>query len=289
MTQDALISFINKIKQEKHRPVCIKHRALTGEVGCDAARELAKVTFCPHLEGIEVDLHMTADKVLLIRHDFAVKIGRKLEWLHDLSLAEIRQVLSADECLTLADFLQKMKTNDLILDLELKQPGIVAPVMKMCRQFGVEDRVYLTTVNEQAFFEIKQYDPDLACMFGYPPDKGKNISDNWWAAPAVQLILLYMKWLIIPITDKIIRRTGSNFLSFYHKVVSPELVKFIHEQGLLCSAATINYRDDTLADQSVQVMANLLQAGFDLIKIDYPDLLNEAYKVAGKNNVFHFD
>ncbi len=280
MKHQDLKNLIKNIRERENRPAFIMHRALTGNRGSDAVKELETALNSDEIDGIEVDLQATADNHLLVRHDFAIRFGMSNKWLKELNLNEVREKLSERDCLTLDKFAQMMKKTDKIVDLEIKQPGLAKKIIKICQHYGIYDRVYFTTIYEDILKEIQEADPGVACMYGYPADKGKNVSRSRLLLPLIKLVVLWIRLRIISISDNLVKKTGTYFMSYYHKVVTPELVKHLHEKGILSSAATVYLRERADDDQGIKDIVKLLKTDIDLIKVDHPHLLTEALAIA---------
>jgi glycerophosphoryl diester phosphodiesterase len=275
-----LKNLIKKLHKEEHRPLCFYHRALSGLNGSNATQELKNILKKKNVDGIEIDVQSTKDGKIIVRHDFALLINGKSEWIKELRLKDIRKVLSDIECITFEKFLKLIGKPNVLIDIEIKNLGIAKEVIKLCYKYNVYSKVVFTTLYEDIYDEIQALDPQVVCMFGYPRDKGKNLSSAKWAQPLIKVAVAWIRWNIVPITQKISGRIDTEFLSYYHKVVTPELVTFIHKQKKICAGATVNLRDDTLEQKSLFAMVSMLKAKVDILKTDYPHLFGQALELS---------
>jgi glycerophosphoryl diester phosphodiesterase len=124
-------------------------------------------------DGIETDVQMTKDGVLVLLHDN--KINRTSNGkgrLLDMTYQELLQynfnngfkeevkIPRLDELLAL------IKGTKLILDLEIKDiktPSMAHDTAMMVKDYGVEDQVYFSSVSLERMVEIKRYLPQNYC------------------------------------------------------------------------------------------------------------------------------
>ena len=117
------------------------------EIGCD---------------GIELDVHLTKDNVLVIIHDEDIKRTANGQGLvRDMTFEELRRfdysagfkgVYGFNEIPTLREYFELVKDTDIITNIELKTgifeyPTIEQRVIDMIREFGLEKKIILSSFN----------------------------------------------------------------------------------------------------------------------------------------------
>jgi glycerophosphoryl diester phosphodiesterase len=126
-------------------------------------------------DGIELDVHLTADDRIVIIHD--EDVGRTTNgkgFVKDLSFEKIKQldagqgqaIPSLDEYF---DFVQNL---DLITNIELKNlifpyQGLEERVIRLIRKRRLEDRVIFSSFNHQSIYLCKSTAPEIKCGLLY--------------------------------------------------------------------------------------------------------------------------
>lgn len=218
---------------------------------------------------LEMDLHQSADGVLVLMHDETVDRttdGRGL--IRELSLAELKQLdagydWSPDgeqstpfrgqgiQVPTLEEVFQAFP--DYLFNIEIKQvePSVGAAFCDLIRQYGLEIRVLVASFHSQAMQDFRQACPQVATS------ATRSETTIFFALNSV-----YLGRLVTPPYQAVQVPEYSSGL----RVLSPRFVRGAHGRGLEVHAWTIN----TTAD-----MQRFLDMGVDGLITDRPDLLLE--------------
>lgn len=264
-----------KNARQNGRPLCFYHRA-TGLKGQKSLSKCLEAFGLTSLDGVEFDVQATADGQVVIRHNFAFQTPSDWKWVKKVSLEFLRQHLSSEECPTLKELFSGLGSTEKIINIELKQPGIAQKVIQICRAEGFERQLVLTTCYQKIFEEIQAIDDQLACIFGYPRDLGRNLSQRWWVQPGVKLMMRLMRLTLPKTIANTAKRRPTRFFSFSHQLLSRELVKAVRDLGGFCFGATLNIRGELDQNQSLLAMKQMVNWGVDLALVDYPELFSKA-------------
>ena len=137
------------------------------------------------VDGIELDVHMTKDQQLVIIHDETVNrtcngTGR----VKDMTVEELKQldassifagVYGKNEIPTLREYMELVKDLPLITNIELKTnlydyEGLPEQVYEMIKEFGLQDRIIISSFNHFTVMRMKAIAPEL--KYGF-------LSDTW--------------------------------------------------------------------------------------------------------------
>jgi glycerophosphoryl diester phosphodiesterase len=146
-------------------------------------------------DGIELDVHLSADGVPVVIHDFAVDAttdgsGR----VSEMTLAQIKQLdagthfdpaFAGARIPTLAEVLQAFGDR-LLLNVELKSVslrdnGLERAVLAMVKKHELESRVLLSSFNPFSLRRAKRVAPDVRAGLLYAPDLPLFLSRAWLA------------------------------------------------------------------------------------------------------------
>lgn len=203
--------------------------------------------------GIETDVQMSKDGVLVLCHDERLErttdgrgllAGHTWEELQRLDAGSWFDPSFAGERLPrLEDLFALAAGTKLLLNLELKSgvvlyPGIEAEVVALIKDYGLRERVIISSFNHFSLVAIKRLDPEI------------------------ETGILYMEGLVDPWLYA--RHVGADALHPLFYGVRPEIVAGAHEAGLRVNAWTV--------DEPAQAKA-LIQAGVDGLITNHPDRL----------------
>ena len=119
--------------------------------------------------GIETDVHMTKDGVLVLFHDDTLeRVTGQPGAVSDYTYAELREFLVHnrtndrwDRITTLEQFLHCFGWRDLTFAIEIKQRGIEKEIADMIRQHKVGSKCVVTSFKFDCIEKIKAYAPEL--------------------------------------------------------------------------------------------------------------------------------
>lgn len=128
-------------------------------------------------QGIELDVHLSRDGEVVILHDeFVDRTSDGTGLVSSLTLAELKKLnfahlypdLDAQRIVTLAEYLEWVREQPLITNIELKNgilpyPGLEERVCDLVRSFGLQERVLISSFNHPSLVKMKQLDPELKC------------------------------------------------------------------------------------------------------------------------------
>ncbi len=124
-------------------------------------------------DGIELDVQLTRDGEVVICHDERLeRTSNGQGWLKNYSLSELKKLdfhanhleYGFVEIPTLAEFLQFMRSNELEINIELKNSVIFysdleKKVLEIVARYGLEERVIYSSFNHYSLLDIKKINP----------------------------------------------------------------------------------------------------------------------------------
>lgn len=216
---------------------------------------------------LEMDIHSTADGVLVVMHDDTVE--RTTDGggpIQALTLDQIKTLdagynWSADdgqtypyrgqgiEVPTLEEVFASFPDTPLNIEIKQEEPSIVAPFCQLIRAYDMSDRVLVASFHQEAISNFRRQCPEVATTAGETQAivlfaLSKVFLDSVYT-PAAQAVQ-------VPETRRGLR------------VLTPRFLEAAHSSGLKVHAWTINDVDD---------MQRLLELGVDGLITDYPDQL----------------
>lgn len=132
------------------------------------------------IDGIEFDVQMTADGVLVVCHDeHLLRLANKDAYLKDLTYSELLDLdfsfpwqgkHGVHKIPSLDEFLFWAKDKNLELNLEFKTSlvpynGIVPAAIQLVKKYGLEDKMIYSSFNHETVIEVKKIEPEYKCGF----------------------------------------------------------------------------------------------------------------------------
>ena len=153
------------------------HRGFSGEYPENTmiAFEKALEAGC---EGIENDVHLTKDGVLVIIHDEQIdRTGNASGWVKDMTYEELCKVdfsykftdkVGFQKIPTLDEYLTLVQDQDIITNIELKTgiieyEGIEQAVYDKVKAYGLVDKVVISSFNHESVKRMKEIAPKMKC------------------------------------------------------------------------------------------------------------------------------
>lgn len=121
--------------------------------------------------GIETDVQMTKDGVLVLFHDDTIiRLTGAEGSIQDYTLEQLRQFTfenngRTDKIVTLEDFLQQFGWRDITFAIEIKQAGIESKVVDMIRKYGIQTKTIVTSFMLDSVRATKEYAPEQKVGF----------------------------------------------------------------------------------------------------------------------------
>jgi len=241
----------------------IAHRGFSGKYPENTMRAFDEAVKAG-CDGIETDLHMTKDGILVICHDETINrttdgSGNIAEYnYNELSKfdAGIKygQEFQGEKIPSLDEFLAYVKDRDLLINLELKNNVIdyermEERVIKKIYEYKLNTRVILSSFNHYSMIKAKKIDSKIKTGLLY--------------SESIYNVHKYAKKL-----------KADALHPFYQYVFDENIVKKIHDMGISINAWTV--------DSEIH-MKKLINLGIDGIITNYPDRLYSVNHTASDN------
>lgn len=208
--------------------------------------------------GIETDVQMTKDGVLVLIHDeYVNRTTNGTGLVKDFNFNEISKLdagsyLKPDfsQCRipTVEDLINLIKDKDIIINFEIKSGVIIyehieEKLIELIHKHKIENKVILSSFNHYSMVKCKEI--------------SKEIKTG----------LLYMAGLYEP--EIYCQHVGADALHPFYMSINSEIVSAAHRRGVLVNPYTIN---------DEKTMKTMLQLGVDGIITNFPDKLDVLLK-----------
>lgn len=207
-------------------------------------------------DGIEMDVQYTKDGQLVIIHDERVDrtcdgkglvCEMTLEELQKLDAsAGYRGMYGVNRIPTLREYFELVKpVKGFITNIELKTgnneyKGIEKMVGDMIREFGLEDRIIISSFNHFTVLRMKALFPEIKCGF------------------------LVGDWIVD--LGKYAAEHGVEYVHPCYIMLNEDSIKEIHSQGIGINPWTVNNEDD---------VRRFYKLGLNSVITNYPDMAKE--------------
>lgn len=185
------------------------------------------------VDGIELDVHMSGDHQLVIIHDETVdRTCNGTGFVKNMTVEQLKAldasagfmgVYGKTEIPTLREYMERVKDLPLVTNIELKTniyeyEGLEAAVYGMIREFGLQDRVIISSFNHYSVMRMKALAPEL--KYGF-------LAESWMIG-----------------TGEYCNKHG---VPCYHPLrgnCTPEHVKDMKDHGLEINTFTVNQEEE---------------------------------------------
>lgn len=210
------------------------HRGFSGMYPENTMLAFKKAIETEGCDGIELDVHLIKDGELVIIHDERLDRtcvnGTGL--VRDYTYEELKQFdvsfKFAGQCEpqhipTLREYFELVKDTDIVTNIELKTgifeyTGIEQKVLDLIEEFGLKDRIIISSFNHESVLRMKALCPDMKCG------------------------LLTESWLIKP--GQYVKDCGIECYHPIHLSLSDEVVAEVKSHGIEINTWTVNEEED---------------------------------------------
>lgn len=220
-------------------------------------------------DGFETDVHLTKDGKVVLCHNYTIdETSNGQGNVSDLTLEELKSYdfgsyfskkYEGTPLPTLDEFLTFVSSTDIkVLNIEIKSPKeentpIVKETIRTAKEFGLFDKLIISSFDPKLLVEAKQIDPLCKTGFLYAPNHTTMYTMGWRPV-------------------KFAKSIKADALHPHYGFVNDEYVKKAHDGGIMVNPWTVNNPD---------VIDKLIKIGCDGIITDLPDVVTkimEKYK-----------
>ncbi|MEM1923290.1 MAG: glycerophosphodiester phosphodiesterase family protein [Nitrososphaerota archaeon] len=235
------------------RPLIVAHRGYSGlypENTLIAVKEAVKLG----VDGVEIDVRVTGDGVLVLMHDESVdRTTNGKGKVRDLGWSEIKTLdagswkslkFSGEPVPTIDEVLAET-VGRVVLHIEIKELGIEQQVIESVKQAGGREWVLITSFYPEVISRAKKIEPSIPCslIIGWLSDAEKSRRGE-------------------PVHRAL--NCGANALALYKGRATHEIISYAHKRLLSTAVWTVNEISEAKA---------FTDMGADAIVTDYPDTM----------------
>jgi glycerophosphoryl diester phosphodiesterase len=222
------------------------------------------------ITGIECDLRMTRDGVIVVHHDRRVLNGdSRYYWIDKLTVSELYEV--AGEVFTFDELLNAISKKGLfgkksfLLDLDLKQSGMEKKISMLLKNHSIPN-VLVCSPDIWALKSFEDVYPNVQIGLTYSPldkwDLGNNRAFRYFSV----LVYYSLKPFLFRLIRRKTKKDDIEVASIHHKLVNKQSVSFLHQYAIQVYA---------WGTDSEKRLKELVELGVDGIKTKKPDLLKK--------------
>ena len=223
----AIITALPESESRDSRPLIVVHRGYCAEAVENSLGAVRAALALP-VDGIEIDVHLTADRVPVLMHD--KKVDRTTDGtgaIRDLTLSQLRSLrmrrnesdpTPSQEPVPTLDEVLAETSGERLLAIEVKPEGMEREVLDVIRRHRAGAWVWIWSFRRSVIKTFHELAPEIAGAFlsvGF---------DDWPAERCFEQAL----------------SLGSIGVSLYPETVSPEVVELGHRMGLEIYSGTPN-------------------------------------------------
>lgn len=223
----AIITTLSESESRDSRPLIIAHRGYCAEAIENSLGAVRAALALP-VDGIEIDVHLTADGVPVLMHD--KKVDRTTDGdgpIRNLTLSQIRSLrmrrdesapTSSSESVPTLDEVLAESRGERLLAIEVKPVGMEREVLDVVRRHRAEDWVWIWSFRRSVIRTFHEIAPEIGGAF---------LSVGFYDWPAERCFEQALS-------------LGSVGVSLYPETVSPDVVELGHRMGLEIYSGTPN-------------------------------------------------
>ena len=239
------------------KPLVLAHRGFSGKFPENSKRAFMEAIAVEGCDGIEMDVHLSADSEPVIIHDATLERTTNGKGpVRAMSFKELRSLdvgswmgsrFAGEQIMHLDELLEIAIKYDKVLNIELKNyevhyPNMEKIVIERVRAMNAAERVFLSSFNHLSMELCKEINPDIrtGLLYMQPLIKAEKYAAGYALHPDYRLLRL-----------------------------EPDLVERAHKEGSAVHTWTVNEDDD---------MSWCIKQNVDSIITNFPDRFVEVLK-----------
>ncbi len=215
------------------------------------------------IDGFETDVHFTADRHIVICHNYTVDetsngsgnvADMTLERLRDLDFGSyFDEKFAGTKLPLLEEFLEICKDDSVkVMNIEIKEPKdgnkeIADKTIEMVKEFGLFDKLIVSSFDPAILVRCKHVDSACKTGFLYSPDRSITY---------YRMLLNYVDFA---------KEIGADYLHPHYSLVYPAYVTKLHKNGIGVNPWTVDNPD---------TVRRMIEYGVDGIITNVPDQVN---------------
>jgi glycerophosphoryl diester phosphodiesterase len=147
----------------KNKPLIIAHRGASAAAP-ENTRPAFELACSQGAAMIEIDVRCSADGVLVVFHDDAIRLRDGCERpVSSCRLTDLQAVdISGERVPTLAEVCDLARRRGVRLNLDIKQRGIMAEVVAMLRDYDLSHEVIISAFDAAPLYAVQHIAPEIA-------------------------------------------------------------------------------------------------------------------------------
>lgn len=153
------------------------HRGFSGKY-LENTMEAFNAAYEAGADGIELDVQLTQDEEVIIFHDATLdRLTNTTGWIAEWTAQELSNVRMPHETEegikqytipTFTDYMEWVQDKEMITNIEIKSItsegyGLERKVLQSIHDFGVEEKVLISSFHKDALLRVKENDPTMEC------------------------------------------------------------------------------------------------------------------------------
>ncbi|MHA1274014.1 MAG: glycerophosphodiester phosphodiesterase [Promethearchaeota archaeon] len=121
--------------------------------------------------GIESDIQLTKDGILVCLHDSSFKIGEKWYSIKNMTFEELKNIKFQDgrKVPTLEEVFDKFKyKKDLRYSFDIGSRKVGLKVIEMAKKYNILDKIEITDTNPKILFYLREHDKEVKLVHTVP-------------------------------------------------------------------------------------------------------------------------
>lgn len=212
------------------------------------------------IDGIEVDVRMTKDKVLVIHHDRGVYLNGKIYWIDKLTYDQIKHLGIP----TLSEVIDLFKNSDKILNLDIKEKGIEDELVGLIKKTNYQGLIFFDSCFPEVLFNLQEKLTNGYYFISSNPADSRDFAKKRFLKLFLIFLSIAFSRFIIFLLKRKIKKIKVDGVSLYYRFVSKSLVKDLKEMG---------FKVFVWGTDEKKKIKKLLSMGIDGIKVKTPEAI----------------
>lgn len=253
-TEQSIFIMKTNGKNKPTKTLIIAHRGGGDGVLANRPYAIKKSLEAPQIDGVEIDLRQTKDKVLVAHHDRGVYLNGERVWIDELNYSEIKH-LDIPKFEEIFDTVVAAKK---ILNVDIKDESVVDNLVRLLKNKKYNGNLYFDCYDLNALLNLEEKLVAGHYCLTFTPKDSRDLSRRFFARILWIFIAIFLNRVTMFLLKRRVKKVKVDGISVHYRFAGPQFVRHLKNLGL---KVFVYGTDDK------QTIKKLMTYGLDGIKI----------------------
>ncbi|OGK19780.1 hypothetical protein A3C23_01605 [Candidatus Roizmanbacteria bacterium RIFCSPHIGHO2_02_FULL_37_13b] len=199
----------------------IAHRAGGKGLSENRIETIKKTLLKDYVDGIEIDIRLTKDNVLVVHHDRGVYINGSRIWIDKVEYSTIKHLGVP----TFKEVLNLFNESKKIINIDIKEERCIKPMIEIIKHGHLNNTYFIDCFDVDALLKLQHEIPKGEYFLSLNPKDTFDFNRRFFLRVLMLLMALLFSQFIVYFLRKKVQKVKINGISIYHKFATKTFIR----------------------------------------------------------------